>query len=320
MSESTVVIGIDVAKAHLDVAVVGAPAEPVQFLNEADGHTALLAWIQPLTPQLVVMEATGGYESLVVCALQAAGLAVAVVNPRQAHAFAKALGHLAKTDRIDAAALAELGRTLLARDDLARYLAPLASPEQRVLAALVTRRRQLVTMLHMERQRLALALPEVRASVQALIKAIQQQLDEVDGDLARQVSEHFAELDRLLRSMSGIGPVASATLIAELPELGRLGRRQIAALVGVAPMACDSGTMHRRRRIRGGRFDLRRTLYMATLAATQHNPIIRAYYRHLVDAGKFKKVALVACMRKLVTILNAMAKSHTEFNSSYAHA
>ena len=156
--------------------------------------------------------------------------------------------------------------------------------------------------------------------MQALIKAIQQQLDEVDGDLARHVSEHFADLDRLLRSMGGIGPVASATLIAELPELGRLGRRQIAALVGVAPMACDSGTMHRRRRIRGGRFELRRTLYMATLTATQHNPIIRAYYRHLVDAGKLKKVALVACMRKLITILNAMAKSHTEFNSSYAHA
>lgn len=320
MSESAVVIGIDVAKAQLDVAMVGAPAEPVQFVNEMEGHLALLAWIQPLAPQLVVMEATGGYEAPLACALQAAGLAVAVVNPRQAHAFAKALGHLAKTDRIDAAALAELGRTLIARDDLARYLRPLASPEQRVLAALVTRRRQLVTMLHMERQRLALALPEVRASVQALIKAIQKQLHDVDRDLTQHVTAHFAELDRLLQSAGGIGPVASATLIAELPELGRLGRRQIAALVGVAPMACDSGTMHRRRRIRGGRFELRRTLYMATLAATRHNPIIRAYYRRLVDAGKLKKVALVACMRKLITILNAMAKSHTEFNSRYAHA
>ena len=142
MSESTVVIGIDVAKAQLDVAVVGTAAKPLQFPNEIDGHTALLAWIQPLAPQLVVMEATGGHESLIACALQAAGLAVAVVNPRQAHAFAKALGHLAKTDRIDAAALAELGRTLLARDELARYLRPLASPEQQDLAALVTRRRQ----------------------------------------------------------------------------------------------------------------------------------------------------------------------------------
>lgn len=320
MSESTVVVGIDVAKAHLDAAVVGAPAAAARFANEADGHTALLAWLQPLAPQLVVLEATGGYESLGVCALQAAGLAVAVVNPRQAHAFAKALGHLAKTDRIDAAALAELGRTLLARADLERYLQPLASPEQQDLAALVTRRRQLVTMLHMERQRLALARPAVRGSVAVLIEAIEKQLDEVDGDLARHVSGHFAELDRLLRSMAGIGPVASATLIAELPELGHLGRRQIAALVGVAPMACDSGTLHRRRRIRGGRFQLRRTLYMATLAATRHNPLISAHYQRLVAAGKFRKVALIACMRKLLTILNAMARRHTEFDSHYAQA
>ncbi len=320
MSESSVVIGIDVAKAQLDAAVVGTSAQPTRFGNDADGHTALLAWLEPIAPALVVLEATGGYELLVVCALQAAGLAVAVVNPRQAHAFAKALGYLAKTDRIDAAALAELGRTLLARADLARYLQPLASAEQRVLAALVTRRRQLVTMLHMERQRLALALPEVRASVKALIQAIQKQLADVDRDLTRHVTRHFAELDRLLRSAAGIGPVMSATLIAELPELGRLGRRQIAALVGVAPMACDSGTMRRRRRIRGGRFELRRTLYMATLTATRHNPIIRTHYRRLVDAGKAKKVALVACMHKLLTILNAMARNHTEFDASYAGA
>jgi transposase len=320
MTDSAVVVGIDVAKAQLDAAVVGAPVAAMQFANELDGHAALLAWIQPLAPALVVLEATGGHESLAVCALQAAGLAVAVVNPRQAHAFAKALGYLAKTDRIDAGALAELGRTLLARDDLARYLQPLASQEQRVLSALVTRRRQLVTMLHMEQQRLRLALPEVRASVRALIRAIQKQLHDVDHDLTRHVARHFAELDQLLQSAAGIGPVMSATLIAELPELGRLDRRQIAALVGVAPMACDSGTMRRRRRIRGGRFELRRTLYMATLAATRFNPVINAHYRRLVDAGKFKKVALVACMRKLLTILNAMARNHTDFDPQHAHA
>lgn len=320
MSESAVVIGIDVAKAQLDAAVTGVAAAPAQFGNDEDGHAALLAWLEPLAPQLVVLEATGGHEALAVCALQAAGLAVAVVNPRQAHAFGQALGYLAKTDRIDAAALAEFGRTLLTRADLARYLTPLASAEQRVLAALVTRRRQLVTMLHMERNRLALALPEVRSSLQALIKAIQKQLRDVDRDLARHVTRHFAEVDQLLRSMSGIGPVASASLIAELPELGRLGRRQIAALVGVAPMACDSGTLHRRRHIRGGRRELRHTLYMATLVATRYNPIIRAHYLRLLAAGKFKKVALIACMRKLLTILNAMARNHTEFDSSYAHA
>lgn len=320
MTDTAVVVGIDVAKAQLDAAVVGTALAPMRFTNDAEGHTALMAWLGPLTPALVVLEATGGYESLAVCALQAAGLAVAVVNPRQAHAFGKALGHLAKTDRIDAAALAELGRTLLARDDLGRYLKPLTSAQQRVLAALVTRRRQLVSMLHMEQQRLALALPEVRASVKALIKAIRKQLADVDRDMSRHVTGHFGDLDRLLQSASGIGPVMSATLIAELPELGRLDRRQIAALAGVAPMACDSGTMHRRRRIRGGRFALRRTLYMATLTATRHNPVIRTHYQRLLAAGKFKKVALVACMRKLLTILNAMARSHTEFNPNHAHA
>ncbi len=320
MTDSAVVVGIDVAKSQLDVAVVGAPMGALQFANEMEDHAALISWLKPLAPQLVVMEATGGYEAALACALQAGGLVVAVVNPRQAHAFAKVLGRLAKTDRIDAQDLAEFGRTLLARADLARYLRPLESAAQQDLAALVTRRRQLVTMLVMERQRLALARAAVRTSVRALIKAIQKQLRDVDRDMTRHVTEHFAELDQLLRSTSGIGPVASATLIAELPELGRLDRRQIAALVGVAPMACDSGQMHRRRHIRGGRFQLRRTLYMATLAATRHNPIIRAHYRRLVDAGKFKKVALVACMRKLLTILNAMARNHTAFDPSYAHA
>ena len=320
MSESPVVIGIDVAKAHVDVAVIGAPAAPARFDNEIDGHTALITALQPLGPQLVVMEATGGYEAALACALQAAGLPVAVVNPRQARDYAKALGRLAKTDRIDADGLAELGRMLLSRPDLARYLKPLESLEQQDLAALVTRRRQLVTMLGMERQRLAFARPAVRGSVEALIEAIKKQLAGVDRDMAQHVATHFAELEQLLRSAGGIGPVASATLIADLPELGRLTRRQIAALVGVAPVACDSGQMRGRRRIQGGRFQIRRTLYMATLTAARHNPVIRAHYTRLIAAGKLKKVALIACMRKLLTILNAMAKTRTAFNPNHIHA
>jgi transposase len=320
MSELSVVVGIDVAKAHVDAAVLGAPVAPARFENETDGHTALVALLQPLAVQLVVMEATGGYEAAVACALQAAGLPVAVVNPRQARDFAKALGRLAKTDRIDAEGLAELGRMLLARPDLARYLKPLESLEQQDLAALVTRRRQLVAMLGMERQRLSFARPAVRGSVEALIEAIKKQLDEVDGDMARHVTAHFAELEKLLRSAGGIGPVATATLIAELPELGHLTRRQIAALVGVAPFAWDSGQMRGRRRIYGGRFEIRRTLYMATLTAARYNPVIRAHDQHLVAAGKLKKVALVACMRKLLTILNAMAKTRTAFNPQHIQA
>ena len=266
------------------------------------------------------MEATGGYEAALACALQAAGYAVAVVNPRQARDFAKALGRLAKTDRIDAEGLAEFGRMLLGRADLARYLKPLATAERQDLAALVARRRQLVTMLIMERQRLAAARRAVRPSIRALIDAIKRQLDRVDREMAKHVASHFAELDRLLRSTDGIGPVASATLIAELPELGRLTRRQIAALVGVAPLARDSGQMRGRRRIQGGRFQIRRALYMTTLTAARHNPILAAHYQRLVAAGKFKKVALVACMRKLLTILNAMARTRTSFNPNHVHA
>jgi transposase len=321
MSDSSVVVaGIDVAKDRVDVAMVGASLTPMRFDNEIDGHAALVAALQPLSPQLVVMEATGGYEAALACALQAAGMAVAVVNPRQARDFAKALGRLAKTDRIDAEGLAEFGRMLLARPDLSRYLRPLETPAQQDLAALVTRRRQLVTMLGMERQRLAIARPAVRRSVQALIRAIEKQLDQVDGEMTRHLTTHFRELDQLLRTTGGIGPIASATLIADLPELGRLTRRQIAALVGVAPMAWDSGQMRGRRRIQGGRFEIRRTLYMATLTAARHNPVIRAHYERLVAAGKLKKVALVACMRKLLTILNAMARTGTAFNLEHHHA
>jgi transposase len=320
MSESSVVAGIDIAKAHVDVAVNATPPLIERFANDSDGHAALSARLAPLGVALVVMEATGGYEAPLACALQAAGFAVAVVNPRQARDFAKTLGRLAKTDRIDADGLAELGRMLLTRADLARYLKPLESAEQQDLAAWVARRRQLVTMLGMERQRLAGARRAVRPSIKALINAIEQQLDRADHDMLQHVTSHFAELDRLLRTTGGIGPVASATLIAELPELGRLTHRQIAALVGVAPLAWDSGQLRGRRRIQGGRSPVRRTLYMATLTATRHNPVIRAHYLHLVAAGKLKKVALVACMRKLLTILNAMAKTHTNFNPHHVHA
>ena len=320
MSESAIVAGIDIAKAHVDVRVSTTPALSERFANDSEGHAALSARLEPLGVQLVVMEATGGYEAPLACALQAAGCAVAVVNPRQARDFAKSMGRLAKTDRIDAEGLAELGRTLLGRTDLARYLKPLASAKQQDLAAWVTRRRQLVTMLGMERQRLAGARRAVRPSIKVLIAAIERQLERVDHDMAQHVTRHFADLDQLLRSTGGIGPVASATLIAELPELGRLTRRQIAALVGVAPVAHDSGQHHGRRRIEGGRFHLRHTLYMATLVAARHNPLIRGHYQRLVAAGKFKKVALVACMRKLLTILNAMARTQSTFNPNHVRA
>lgn len=320
MPATLVVVGIDVAKAQVDVAVLGAMLEAQRFDNEAEGHSALAAALAPLGVALVVMEATGGYEAALACALQAAGLAVAVVNPKQARDFAKSMGKFAKTDRIDARLLADFAAVLVRRDDLAHFIRPLANSEQQALAALVTRRRQLLTMLLGERQRLQLAMALVRPSIEAMIQAIRAQLDDVEAQMVAHVKEHFAELDRLLQSASGIGPVASATILAELPELGRLNRREIAALVGVAPTANDSGTSRGRRHVQGGRFEIRRVLYMATLSAARHNPSIKAFYDRLIAAGKFPKVALVACMRKLLTTLNAMARTNKPWDNSLHNA
>lgn len=313
MSTAEVVAGIDVASTHVDVALVGGQLVQSRYGNDAEGHSALVAALSGAAVALVVLEASGGYEVDVACALEAAGLAVAVINPRQGRDFARALGQLAKTDRIDAQVLAELAAVLRRRPDCANYVRPLPVAEQQDLAALVTRRRQLVSMLQAERQRLRLSRAAVRPSVKALIAAIQAQLDGIEGQMRAHVQQHDAALDALLRSTGGVGPITSATLIADLPELGHLNRRQISALVGVAPFARDSGVMRGRRRIAGGRFEVRRTLYMAALVATRHNPSIRAFYQRLVRAGKVKKVALVACMRKLLTILNAMVRDQRCF-------
>ena len=255
----------------------------------------------------------GGYEAELACALQAAGLPVAVINPRQARDFAKTLGRLAKTDRIDARTLADLAAVLLRQPDVARWVRPVAAAEQQDLAGLVTRRRQLTAMLVAERQRLRLSRPLVRPSVEAMIVVLRAQLDDVEAQMVAHVERHHGELARLLRSVPGIGPVASATLLAELPELGMLNRRQISALIGVAPWARDSGTSRGRRRIGGGRGEVRRLLYMVALVGVRYNPVLRRFYRRLVAMGKLKKVALVACMRKLIVILNAMVRDQQPF-------
>ncbi|QBG91859.1 IS110 family transposase [Xanthomonas oryzae] len=316
MSSSSVVVGIDVAKAHVDVSVLGAKLDAQRFDNLAEAHSALPAALKPLDVVLAVMEATGGYETELACALQTAGLPVAVVNPRQARDFAKSMGRLAKIDAVDAPMLAEFAAVLLRRDDLARFLRPLVDEQQQWLAALVTRRRQLLSMLLSERQRLQITPKGLHPSIEAIIAAIKAQLDDIEAHMVAHVGKHFAELDALLQSASGIGPVASATLIAELPELGRLNRRQIAALVGIAPMANDSGSSKGRRRIRGGRFDVRRVLYMAALTASRRNPVVKAFYERLITADKLPKVALVACMRKLLTTLNAMVRTNKPWDNS----
>lgn len=320
MSALSVTVGIDVAKAHVDVCVLGTHSDVQRFANDVDGHSALAAALQSLDVGLVVMEATGGYEAALACALQAVGLHVAVVNPRHTRDFARSMGRLAKTDAVDARMLAEMAAVLVHREDLARYLRPVANECQQWLAALVTRRRQLLAMLGSERQRLQITNRKLHPSIEAIITVIKAQLDDLETQMVGHVREHFGELDGLLQSTNGIGPVASATLIAQLPELGRLNRREIAALAGVAPVANDSGNRKGRRRVQGGRFEIRRVLYMATLTAARYNPVIRAFYERLKAAGKLPKVALVACMRKLLTMLNAMVRTGKPWDPSLHRA
>lgn len=258
MPES-IVVGIDIAKLSFDAAL-GVTTDVRTFPNDDAGHEALITALAGQTVELIVMEATGGLERDLACALQAAGFAVAVVNPRQARDFARAMGYLAKTDRIDAHALAVLAQVLARHPERDKFVKALPTAEQQALQALVARRRQLVTMLVAERQRLATSHKAARASIEALMKAIRQQLDTVEAQLASHIDAHHAALAHQLASVRGIGPATSATLIADVPELGALSRREIAALVGLAPFNRDSGQMRGKRGTFGGRTAVRRTL------------------------------------------------------------
>ena len=310
MSEP-LVVGIDIAKDTLEAAW---GTQSQSFTNDAAGHEALIGQLHGQRVDLIVMEATGGYESACACSLQAAGLPVAVLNPRQVRDFAKSMGYLAKTDRIDAHVLAAFA-ALLARQPQREHLIKALPTEQlQQLRALVVRRRQLVEMLTAERNRLASSHRAARPSIEALICAIRAQLEPIETEMAHHINRHHADLKALLRSAKGVGPTTSATLIADLPELCKLSNRQISALVGVAPFNRDSGTWRGKRTIYGGRAPLRSCLYMATIVAIKHNPVIARFYQRLLAAGKPKKVAIVACMRKLLTILNAMAKTGQPWN------
>jgi len=307
-SDDRVTVGIDVAKATLEVAISGR-AKTLAFTNDEAGCAALLAELSGHAVALVLFEATGGFELPCATALQLAGVAVAVVNPRQARDFARAMGHLAKTDRIDAAVLADMARTLLTRGDLSKLVKPLPDAQQLELQGLVTRRRQLMAMKLAEDHRMKMPGVRQRRSLNTIIKALDREIARVDNDLQAFVSANHAELAALLDSVKGVGKATISTLLAEVPELGKLSGREVSALVGVAPINRDSGTMRGKRSIFGGRPDVRRVLFMAALVASRHNPVIKAFYRRLLAAGKPKKVALVACMRKLLTILNAMVRS-----------
>ena len=297
-------VGIDISKARLDVATRGAAAQAWSLSYDAASISALAARLVELAPTLVVMEATGGLETDVCVTLAAHGLPVVVLNPRQVKEFARATGRLAKTDRIDADALAEFAQKLRPE------VRPLPDERQRALDALLARRRQLVEMIVAEKNRRLQAPRLIALEIAEHIAFLEARLKQADDELRRQVraDEAWCARDALLQSVPGVGEVLSRTLQASLPELGQLERRKIAALVGVAPFARDSGTQRGRRRIWGGRADVRSVLYMATMSAVQHNPVIRAFHQQLVERGKLGKVALVACMRKLLTILNSILK------------
>lgn len=309
----TLFIGIDVAKVTLDLEVRPTGRQQ-RFTRDEDGIAELVNAVVPLSPTLIVLEATGGLEIPVVAALCAAGLAVAVVNPRQVRDFAKAIGRLAKTDGIDATVLAMFA------EKIRPEARPLRDAEQQQLAELTGRRRQLIAMRTMERNRLSTA-KSMRQRIQAHIDWLNEQLKEIDDDLAKRLRDSpvWKAKDDLLRGFNGVGDVTSRTLMAELPELGTLNRKQIASLVGLAPFNRDSGTLRGKRCIWGGRAEVRSVLYMAALSAVRCNPVIKAFHARLIQAGKAKKVALVACMRKILTILNAMVRDNQPWQSNVVH-
>ena len=303
MTEQERFVGIDVAAAHLDVAV--APDGTAWRVgNDPAGHAELVARLRELGPALVVLEASGGYEAVAAAELGLAGLRVAVANPRQVRDFGRAVGQLAKTDALDAALLARFAAAVRPEPR------PLPDAAAQELKALVGRRRDLIAIQVAEQQRLRLARGAVRADIEAHLGWLRERLAELDRRLGAAVaaSPLWQATLALLVTVPGVGPVVGATLVAELPELGRLTRQEVAALVGVAPLNRDSGTLRGRRGTWGGRASVRAALYMAVVTAVRWNPGIRAFHARLVAAGKPGKVALVACMRKLLTILNAMVR------------
>ena len=308
---SEIYVGIDVSKDTLDVAVLGKKAIE-QFANTKKGIARLVQHLRPLEPKLVVVEATGGYEETLVLTLFEAGLPVSLVSPQWVRQYARATGRLAKTDQLDAHLLAEYGQKIQPRLFVGK------SEERKRLSALVGRRKQLNDMLQAEKNRWRSVHADIHSSVEMVIACLEGQMQALDEQIRDFLKTHeeMAQQEKLLRTAKSIGPVTAATLLADLPELGQLDRKQIAALVGVAPMNHDSGRKRGYRKTKGGRPDVRRALYMATLTGIRYNPILQPQYDQLVQRGKEKKVAITACMRKFLTILNAMLRDQQPFRYS----
>ena len=306
-------VGIDISKAWLDIAV-HEQAETFRTSNDDAGIASLVKRLKKLKASLIVLEPTGGFEMLVVAELTRAGLPAAVVNAKRVRDFARATGQLAKTDRLDAKVLAHFAAAVRPA------VRSLRTEQEEQLTALLTRRRQVIDMLTVEKNRLVTVRAKMRTDIQSHIQWLSNSLKELDKEIEDFVEgmPAWKEKDALLQSVPGVGPVTSATMLGMLPELGLLNRQEIAALVGVAPVNKDSGKKHGRRRVYGGRADVRSVLYMAALAAKKFNPVIRIFYERLISLGKEKKVALTACMRKLLVILNAMMHSNQPWRAQPA--
>ncbi len=308
MGNEKVFVGIDVSKATLDVAT-SQEKEIRHFPNDEGGVEKIVTYLQKVSPELIVMEATGGMEILVSGALSEVALPVAVVNPRQVRDFAKATGRLAKTDAIDAKVMVYFGAVIKPEPR------PLPDAQTMEIKAIMTRRRQIVDMITSEKNRLYSAHKSTKPGIQAHINFLKQELAQINKELNQLVrnSPIWREEDQLLRSVPGVGPTLSITLISALPELGNLSGKQISALVGLAPLNRDSGSMRGKRTTWGGRSFVRTAFYMPVLSAIRYNVVIKALYQRLIKAGKLKKVAITACMRKLLVILNAMMKNGTSW-------
>ncbi|EKQ4426150.1 IS110 family transposase, partial [Escherichia coli] len=294
-------VGIDVSKDFLDVHVGNVALRRVP--NRSSGLSVLKRILSRYSVSLVLCESTGGYENLAVTYFQSLGYDVCVINPRQARDFARSMGRLAKTDRIDAQILCRLADVIDVSPERTRFVKPLTDERRQRLVSMVRRRRQLCDLMISERNRRAKTDSYGSESINTVLDFLTAEIARIDRDISAHVGSCFSDISSLLQSFTGIGPVTASTLLGELPELGKLNRRQITALVGVAPFNRDSGYMRGRRRISGGRSGVRNVLFMAVLSAVRFNPVLKAFFARLVAAGKPKKVALVACMRRMVCIL-----------------
>lgn len=304
MNDEQIYVGIDISKEKLDIAL--RPTEThKEFTYDDAGITKLVKYLRGIKPAIVVLEATGGYETVVAASLGIENIPVAVANPRHVRDFAKATGKLAKTDALDARVIAHFAEAIKPQPQ------PVTDEQSRELKEVLARRRQIIEMITAEKNRLTKTGAHIKGHIEAHIEWLQRELDDINSRLSHLVKESplWREKDNLLRSVPGVGFVLSITLLADLPELGRLNRHQIAALVGVAPFNRDSGTLRGKRTVWGGRARVRSALYMSTLVATRYNSVIRAFYERLCSVGKCKKAALTACMRKLLVILNAILRT-----------